>query len=189
MLGESIDMNKILVVDLETTDLRPSKGDIIEIGAVLLSADGTIEKAIDVVVKPTKPVEMWQDCWTLKNTDLTVEAVLAGRSLIKVRDSLQVLLWHYPVTSYNRNFDIGYLEYNGFRARWVIACPMLIASGILKLPGNYSNYKWPKLQEAWDYFFPGGACKTHHRALDDARCVAQLIQKLRELGYYEGLKE
>ena len=182
-------MNKILVVDLETTDLKPSKGDIIEIGAVLLSADGTIEKAVDVVVRPTRSVEAWQNCWTLKNTDLTVEAVLASKPLVKVRDSLQVLLWHYPVTSYNRDFDTGYLKYNGFKARWCSACPMLIASEVMKLPGNYNNYKWPKLQEAWKYFFPGVVYKIHHRALDDAWCTAQIIQRLKELGYYEGLKE
>ena len=182
-------MNKILVLDLETTDLKPQLGDIVEIGAVLLSSDGTIEKAVDEVIKPTRPVEEWRDCWCLRNTDLTLEAVLAAQTLEEIRDFLQVFLQDYPVTSYNRDFDVGYLTYNGFKIECKLACPMLIASDIMKLQGNYSNYRWPKFQAAWDYFFPGDGYKTRHKAFDDAWHVALLVHKLRELGYYKGVLE
>ena len=180
-------MNKILVLDLETTDLKPRLGDIIEIGVVLLSSDGTIEKAIDTPIKPTRPVEEWRDCWCLRNTDLTLEAVLAAQTLEEVRDFLQALLQDYSVASYNRDFDVGYLVYNGFEIRKRVACPMLIASDIMKLQGSYNNYRWPKFQAAWDYFFPDGGYKTRHRAFDDAWHVALLVHKLKELGYYEGV--
>jgi len=178
-------MNKILVIDLETTDLKPTIGDIIEIGAVLLSADGTIEKVVDAVIKPTRPVEKWRNCWCLRNTSLTVEAVLAAQTLEEVRSSLQVLLRDYSVTSFNRDFDMGYLRYNGFEICRRASCPMLIASSIMKLQGNYGNYRWPKFQAAWGYFFPNSDYKTQHKALDDAWHAAQLIYKLRELGHYE----
>ena len=178
------DMNKVLVLDLETTDLRPQLGEIIEIGAVLLSADGTIEKVIDTVVKPTKPTKLWRDCWCLRNTSLTVKAVLAGQSLSGVRCSLQKLLREYPVTSYNRDFDIKYLTYNGFKIYQKVACPMVLAADILKLPGYRGDYKWPKFQEAWDYFFPCESYGILHRALDDAWHVARLIHRLEELGCY-----
>jgi len=180
-------VNKILVLDLETTDLKPAIGDILEIGAVLLSSDGTIEKAVDEIIKPTKPVEMWCDCWCLRNTDLTLAAVLAGQTLDEVRDFLQGLLQCYSVTSYNRDFDIDYLTYNGFAVRRRIACPMLIASDIMKLQGSYNNYRWPKFQAAWDYFFPDSSYKARHGAFDDAWHVARLVHKLKELGYYRGV--
>jgi len=177
-------VNKILVLDLETTDLKPQLGDIIEMGAVLLSSDGTIEGVIDTSIKPTRPVEEWRDCWCLRNTDLTVEAVLAGQTLDEMRTSLQKLFWDYLATSYNRDFDFGYLVYSGFKIERTLACPMLIASDIMKLQGNYSNYRWPKFQAAWDYFFPDSEYKTRHRAFDDAWHVAQLVHKLKEFGYY-----
>ena len=107
-----MDLRKILVLDLATTDLKPQLGDIIEMGAVLLNSGGVIEKVIDTPIKSTRPVEEWRDCWCLRNTDLTVEAVLAGKTLEEIRDSLQALFRDYSVTSYNRDFDFGYLAWD-----------------------------------------------------------------------------
>jgi len=178
---------KILVLDLETTDLKSSIGDIVEIGAVLLDAEGTIVKAIDVVIRPTRPVDKWRNCWCLRNTSLTVEDVLAGQTLEEIRDPVQGFLSAYPVVSYNRDFDTDYLVHNGFEVRQRVACPMVIATNIMKLPGGYGKYRWPKFQAAWEYFFPDDDYRPAHRAFDDAWHVAQLVYKLKELGYYGDL--
>ena len=183
-----MDRSKILVVDLETTSLKPHEGDIIEIGIVSLDNTGVVESVFETVVRPNRPVAQWRDCWAIANTSLTEEVVIGGLSLETIRLTLQSVLNLQPVTAFNRNFDVGFLKHNKFTIHQTIDCPMLITTDILKIPGRRGGYKWPKFQEAWNHFFP--ECtdyREQHRALDDATHEAQLIWKLKQLGYYKGV--
>ena len=60
-------------------------------------------------------------------------------------------------------------------------CTMESSTNLLKLPGNYGKFKWPKLQEL--HYFLFGACFIDaHDALEDVRatrrCYYELIKRL-----------
>jgi hypothetical protein len=59
-----------------------------------------------------------------------------------------------------------------------LPCIMLTAAPVVNLPANpgFRDAKWPKAEEAWEYFFPDIKYIEAHRALDDAQHEA-LITK------------
>lgn len=60
-------------------------------------------------------------------------------------------------------------------------CTMHATTDILKLPGKFSNYKWPKLIEAHEYFF-GCQAREWHDAMADVEATYELFCKLQEMG-------
>jgi hypothetical protein len=63
---------------------------------------------------------------------------------------------------------------------------MLSAAPVVNLPPNpgYRDPKWPKVQEAWDFFFLRSDYLEAHRALDDARHEALIAYELYKLGKF-----
>jgi len=57
-------------------------------------------------------------------------------------------------------------------------CTMKASTPILKLPGNYGDYKWPSLDEA-HRFFLGEGVEGAHDALADVRACARIWKALR----------
>jgi len=52
---------------------------------------------------------------------------------------------------------------------------MLRATGMCKITkAGRSGYKWPKVEEAWEHFFPDQPYVEQHRALDDALHEAKI---------------
>jgi len=51
---------------------------------------------------------------------------------------------------------------------------------------SYRTPKWPKVEEAWEFFFSDVEYKEKHRALDDARHEALIAYELFKLGYFNG---
>jgi DNA polymerase-3 subunit epsilon len=84
----------------------------------------------------------------------------------------------YPYGWIFKNSDLKYED--------VLPCLMLSAAPVVDLPPNpgYPDPKWPKVQEAWDFFFPSSAYKEAHRALDDARHEALIAYELYKLGKF-----
>jgi DNA polymerase-3 subunit epsilon len=82
-------------------------------------------------------------------------------------------------TAYNKAFDFGFLRSRGLQIK-ELDCIMLSATPVVNLPPNfgYSTPKWPKVEEAWEYFFPQVEYKEAHRALDDARHEALIAYEL-----------
>jgi DNA polymerase-3 subunit epsilon len=56
------------------------------------------------------------------------------------------------------------------------------------LPPNpgFRDAKWPKVEEAWEYFFPDIKYIEAHRALDDAQHEALIAHELYKLGKFSG---
>jgi DNA polymerase-3 subunit epsilon len=90
-------------------------------------------------------------------------------------------------TAYNKAFDFGFLKSRGLQIK-ELDCIMLSATPVVNLPPNpgYSTPKWPKVEEAWEYFFPQIEYKEAHRALDDAKHEALIAYELYKLGYFNG---
>ena len=74
-----------------------------------------------------------------------------------------------------------------------LPCPMLISTNICKIPGKRGGYKWPKAEEAYNFF-----CRTEetdedwvelHRAADDAYHEAEIVKELYDRGVFIANKE
>ncbi|MHA1340001.1 MAG: 3'-5' exonuclease [Promethearchaeota archaeon] len=188
---EEMQKNKkeIAVLDIETTALYPSDGMIVEIGICKLDIDtGNIEKLFNKIVREDRPIDC--NAWIFKNSDLSVEEVEKAEMLNSknIRKEIQDILDKYPATAYNKGFDFGWLKSRGFNIK-ELPCPMLVAKDILKIrfenDYSYNDYKWPSVQESWDYFFPNSNYIEKHRAYDDAEHEAMIVYELYKRGSWK----
>ncbi len=59
-------------------------------------------------------------------------------------------------------------------------CTMHSTTDILKLPGRYGKYKWPKLEEAYCFLVNSEGFEGAHNALNDVRACRELYYNLKE---------
>lgn len=184
-------MTKIAIVDIETTGFQNQGGLIVEVGVVGLDLEsGNISDEFDAIVRENEFGAMHRRKpygWVFQNSDLKYEDVLLARNLTKTLPEIQGVLDKYPLgaTAYNKQFDFGFLKSRGLRVK-ELPCIMLSAAPVVDLPPNpgFFDAKWPKVEEAWKYFFPNAKYKEAHRALDDARHEAQIAHELYRLGKF-----
>ena len=174
---------KILVLDLETTGFL-GEGFIVEIGMVLTDLKtGKMVKVFDKIVSHPeikKSPESFEYSWIFQNSTLTLDEVLKAEDLDVYRKEIQSLLDKYPVTAFNKEFDIGYLRDFKFNVPNEKPCIMKELTPIMKLHHHYYGVKWPKVEEAWKFFFPDTEYTELHRAYDDAIHEAQILLKMVE---------
>lgn len=181
-------MKKILIIDIETTGFMP-KGRIVEVGIVELNLD-TGEKKIlfdQVCHESGITEEEVAKSWIVEHSDLTVEAVRKSRNLVRLKPTIQLIIDSYPIgaTAYNNKFDFGYLKNRGFNFPKELPCPMILSTNICKCPGKRGGYKWPSVQEAWDFFFPNTKYIETHRGADDAFHEASIVKELYDRGVFK----
>ncbi len=182
-------MNEIVVVDIETSGFQHQGGLVVEVGIVALNVDtGNICSEFSSVVKEKGFGEKHAKPpygWIFNNSDLQYEDVLEAIDLMEILPKIQTIFDKYPwgATAYNKQFDFGFLKARGLRIK-ELPCIMLSAAPVVGLPPNpgYRDPKWPKVQEAWDFFFPNSTYIESHRALDDARHEALIAYELYRLG-------
>lgn len=181
-------MAKILVIDIETTDLEPRDGNIVEIGGVLLDTKTFEIKTVFSQLINEGP-EMNTGAWIFWNSNLKPEMVQKeGKKIDEIREGFQKLLDSYVTIAYNQTFDFKWLENRGFKITKRGKDPMGICTDILKIPGNrgYSSYKWPKVQECLNYFEIKEI--EPHRASADAMLEARIVAELIKRNQYEVLE-
>jgi len=61
-------------------------------------------------------------------------------------------------------------------------CTMEHSTDVLKLPGRYRGYKWPKLDEAYRVLIDPEGFEGAHNALNDVRACRKVYYALRKLG-------
>ena len=63
---------------------------------------------------------------------------------------------------------------------------MKLATDVVKLPSthNSGSYKYPTLEEAWQFFFSDIPYKEAHRGLDDAIHEAKIVYELYQRGIF-----
>ena len=173
---------KIAVVDIETTGFSTEKDCIVEIGIVELDLEtGERTELYNQLVKEENLEEKHKNCWVFENTDMKFDDVMNAQSLdIK---TLQAIFDKYPMTAYNKKFDTRFLIDRGLKMN-ELDCPMIIATNICKLPSKRlaGKYKWPKVQEAYDFFFPDSGYIETHRGCDDAFHEAEIVYELYKRG-------
>lgn len=186
-------MSKILVMDLETTGLSPKNDKIVEIGLVSLDLKtGSREIVYDnMVLEPGMPKDL-SETWIVKNGYLTEHQIRAGEALYYCRFEIQKIIDEHPLglTAYNRAFDVTFMHERGFNMPKLLPCPMRLSTNLCRLPfktprPGSNAFKWPTVEEAYRYFFPGTEYKELHRAADDAYHEAAIVYELFKMGIFK----
>jgi DNA polymerase-3 subunit epsilon len=180
-------MTKIAVVDIETTGTDPSTDLIVEIGIVELDLDtGNIKEIFDSCVRERKFGELHRRSWIFLNSSLSYEEVIKAPLFDNFKQELQEIFNSFPITSFNTSFDLEFLRERGYKFPRELPCIMVSSTEICKIPHRNRGYgyKWPKVQEAWDYFFPSSTYIEGHRAADDAAHEAKILLEMYNRGFY-----
>jgi DNA polymerase-3 subunit epsilon len=174
---------KIAVLDLETTGFDP-RDCIVEIGVCELDLEaGATLALLNMPVREPHFTKAQQHSWIFRHSDLKFWDVMNATPWKNAERELQWILSDYPITAFNKAFDFAFLKHRGLVPRRELPCPMIMAAGILKIPG-FGGHKWPTLEEAWEHYFPGLDYIEQHRAFDDALHEALLIRAMHTAGDY-----
>jgi DNA polymerase-3 subunit epsilon len=178
--------DRIAIIDIETTDLKPENGLIIEIGIVELDLKtGETRILFDSIVKESVFGDFHRNAWIFYNSDLKFEEIQHAPSLNHVREEIQDIFDRYSLTAYNTYFDFGFMESRGFIIKKDIPDIMAVAKEACKIRYPKGGYKNPKMQEAWDIFFPNTNYREKHRAVDDAIHEAKMLFEMYKRGDYK----
>lgn len=176
--------NKIAIVDIETTGFLDNGGLILEVGIVELDLKtGETKMLYDELVREETYNHTHKTSWIFENSDLTHNEICCASPLDKAR--IQEIFNKYPVTAYNKKFDFDFLRSRGVNTIIELDCPMIILTDICKIPHpNGYGWKWPKVEESWDFLFGQTGYIEKHRGLDDAHHEAKIIHELHKRGEF-----
>jgi DNA polymerase-3 subunit epsilon len=179
----------ILFFDTETTgkaDFRsspdaPHQPRLVQFAALLCKDDGEEVQSANLIIKP--------EGFTIPESasaihGITTEQAVAVGVDCSIARHLYRRWWNASsvVVAHNIQFDLLIMDGELFRhaggqKAWGEArdtfCTMQAMTPICKLPGNYGDYKWPKLQEAHKHAF-GQEFDGAHDALADVRACARV---------------
>lgn len=179
---------KILILDLETTGFLNQGGKIVEIGIVELDlSNGNVKIIFDEVCHETGiTLEEVQNSWIIQNSDLKLDDIRHSKNIEKIRPKVQEILDKYPLgaTAYNNAFDFGFMEDRRFKFPKKLDCPMKLSTNICKIQTS-RGYKWPSVQEAYEFFFGKDGYIEKHRGADDAFHEAKIVYELYKLGVFK----
>ena len=180
------------IVDIETTGFLNAGGKIVEVGIAGFDLeDRKLHKLFHSVCREDGLTGKDRKAWIFKNSDLLVEDVRVAPLFSEIQDEVQSVIQSCKgVTAYNKSFDFDFLRDRGVVIENDIACPMLLATNVVKAPHKQSwkkGYKWPSVEESWAHFFPEVPYDEKHRGLDDALHEALIFMKLYDLGLYPNL--
>lgn len=182
-----------LFFDTETTGkanfklppLHPTQPRIVQLGALLTDDTGKELCSLDVIIKP--------DNWVIPseasaihgiNNELAMSVGVPILGVLRVFSGL--LIQSDTLIAHNIDFDSllvqGELLRQGDRTiqatNNLLAikkfCTMHATTDICKLPGNYGNFKWPKLSEAYKHIL-GKDLVGAHDAMTDVRACKEIF--------------
>jgi len=182
-------MSLINIVDIETTGFVNAGGLIVEIGiAQLDTCSGKVKGIFGSTCREPSFSEKHADSWIFKNSTLTPEEVVGGPTLEEIREEVQEALTSCDrITAFNKKFDFDYLRSRNFTIGLEWPCPMIVGTNVCKVPKtgkqkHHAGFKWPKVEEAWAFFFPNHPYIEDHRGFDDAIHEAYIVNELYKLG-------
>ncbi|MNQ61466.1 hypothetical protein D3C85_757810 [compost metagenome] len=183
-------MPKILILDLETTGFIDQGGKIVEVGIVELCLKTGNKKILFDQVTHEKGITLSEveNSWIVQNSTMTVDAIRNSKPLHELQSEIQNILDEYPegCTAFNNAFDFGFMCSRGFVFPKKLACPMKLSTDVCKIPSPIgSGYKWPKVQEAYDFFFGKTDYIETHRGADDAFHEADIVLELYKRGIFK----
>jgi len=180
---------KILIIDIETTGFLNSGGKIVEIGIIELNLKNgeRITLFNEITHENGITRDEVENSWIINNSDITVEEIRLSKNLRILLPTIQAIInnYTYGATAYNRPFDFDFLESRGIKFPKKLPCPMLLSTNICKIPvKRKKGYKWPKVEEVYDFFFPNNTYVEKHRGADDALHEAEIVYELYKMGHF-----
>lgn len=171
---------------------HPSQPRIVQLAALLIGDDGEEHGAINVIIKP-------EGC-TIPSEAAAIHGITTEKALacgVPIVSALSVFsnLLHLADLLVAHNIDFDDLVVSSDLTRLPNAgaqkcfermgtigkfCTMKSTTQICRLPGNYGDFKWPKLTEAHKHLF-GTDIEGAHDAMNDVRACARV--------YFEITKE
>ena len=175
---------EILVVDIETANIDREKNNwdienclICEIGLVNLNLNsGRIKQIFNQTCREDKSPD--PESWVFNNTSLSCKMIDESPHFEDFKDKLKEIFSSKPVTAWSHNFDLRTLASppRCLEMPSIFWDPKCTLTHFLKIPLELgSGYKWPKVQEAFEYFYPNKKWQQKHRAIDDAKIEANII--------------
>lgn len=186
----------ILAFDTETTgkaDFRaPSTAThqpyIVQLGAILFDNDWTVRGEINLIIRP--------EGWRVPEEAAAIHGItneIAAKFGVHVSEALSCFRSFFAAAdvcvAHNLSFDalvIGaavtrLTQCVGFQGEIMDKgfCTMEAMTPICQLTGNYGDYKWPKLQEAYRHAF-NEDFQGAHDAMADVRACARIYRWLTE---------
>jgi DNA polymerase-3 subunit epsilon len=182
----------LLFIDTETTgkvDFKqpwdhPSQPHLVQLGALLLRGNGTQERELNCIIRPTGytiPPEA-----TAIHGITTERALAFGVPLDHAMAKLQGMIidaddtgtGNGKIIAHNLQFDTHIVLAALALCSIPLApfgllrpfCTMRALTDRMKLPGNFSKYKWPTLDEAWHFMHPDAPPpppESRHTAMGD----------------------
>jgi DNA polymerase III epsilon subunit-like protein len=180
-------MEKILILDIETTGFSHARDGIIELGICELCLEtGTTTKLFDEIFQSVKLTSKHHDAWIFTQGYMTLDEVRGKKDISFFAKIIQAIFDKYKgrITAWNRPFDVNFLKAENFDLGKDVSCPMRDSTNFFKIKGPRGN-KWPKAQEAWDLLFPNNPRTEIHRGYDDAQMEAMIIYELIKQGVYK----
>jgi DNA polymerase III epsilon subunit-like protein len=180
-----------LIFDTETTGFADMKSTDhsrqpypVQLACELIDNDNKTINMASIIINPGVPVP--PDAAAIHG--ITTEKAEAYGMSLRAAAGLFInfLLKAERIVAHNIDFDLiiteamihrSELSYDLKRYKSIPrVCTMLSTMNILKLPGKYGNYKWPKLDESYKYLVDPSGFKGAHDALADVKaCKAVLL--------------
>jgi CRISPR-associated protein Cas2 len=175
---ENQSLNTYVVIDLETTGLRPTDDEITEIGALKVE-DGQIAEIYQSYIKVRTPVpSAITELTGITNTILAEQ----GKSLDSVMDELLSFLGGLPIVMHNASFDMSFLnaalsKCGHSRLSNSTKDTLEMAK---KVSRKFTNYKLKNLAEELSVDFEQLERQGYklHRSMGDCYLTHLLFQKL-----------
>ncbi len=200
-----------LFIDTETTGKvdfkRPASDecqpDMLELSAALFDADKRLVQCLSTLVQCPNP-----GGWKIEPEALAVHGITNeaceqyGMTVLHCLDTLgQLAMRAELMIAHGARFDLTVIHTATIRSKNLVAplqlqkpvyCTMKRATNICRIPfpNGGNDYKWPKLEEAYE-FFTGCELGVAHRGLYDALACADVFFEVRkderEAAYIDGL--
>lgn len=168
------------VFDLETTGLNNNRDEIIEIGAIKIEK-GEIVGEFGSFIKPEGRIPA-------KITELTGiddDMVKNAPGLKKVINNFLEFVNDSVLVAHNANFDYGFLR-SAFKKLGIVEKDYPVLDTLALSRALFPDLKNHKLNTLANYF--NVSLEHHHRAVDDARATAEILLKLNEDLFKQGVE-
>lgn len=101
----------MIIINVETTSIKPEDGSIIEIAGLLINGKNDYEPLFNYIVKPRNQINGNE--WIFKNNLYLKKAIKFGVEWNKIKDDIQYWFNLLTVTAWNSKFDFDWLENYG----------------------------------------------------------------------------
>ncbi|MED5578529.1 MAG: exonuclease domain-containing protein [Nitrospinota bacterium] len=174
--------SNFVVVDIETTGGRPPQHRITELAALKMK-DGKIVGEFSKLVNPDRSIPRN----VVQLTGITEAMVADQPTLDKVLPDFLEFVENCVFVAHNADFDYRFikyfaLEYLGEKYDPEVLCTFKLAKKILP---NFSKHNLGELSLIFGY---EDLNTIRHRALDDARVTAFILNQLISFSHYAGLR-